>query len=105
MGGGDRRRGRRRESRVGSAMTIASMTGFARAPGAQGAWRWTVEIKCVNAKGLDLRLRVPNGFDRIEAEGRARLGKALARGTVFATISATREGATFAARIDTALLA
>ena len=40
-------------------MTLASMTGFARAAGAEGPWRWTVELKCVNAKGLDLRLRLP----------------------------------------------
>jgi uncharacterized protein (TIGR00255 family) len=89
-----------------SSMTgLASMTGFARAQGALGSWRWTIEIKCVNAKGLDLRLRAPAGFDRIEAEARARLAKALSRGTVFANISATREGATVTARIDAALLA
>jgi uncharacterized protein (TIGR00255 family) len=86
-------------------MTLSSMTGFARAQGARGAWRWAVEIKCVNAKGLDLRLRAPPAFDRIEAEARTRLGKALARGTVFATINATREGAGVAARVDEALLA
>jgi uncharacterized protein (TIGR00255 family) len=85
-------------------MTLASMTGFARATGSRGAWRWTVELKCVNAKGLDLRLRLPSTFDRIEAEGRARLGKILARGTCFATIDAKREGATTRARIDTILL-
>ena len=61
-------------------MSLTSMTGFARAAGALGPWRWTVEIKCVNAKGLDLRLRLPPGFDRIEAEARTRIGKALARG-------------------------
>ena len=65
---------------MGLLVTLSSMTGFARAQGALGAWRWTVEIKCVNAKGLDLRLRVPTGFDRIEAPARARLGKALAAG-------------------------
>ncbi len=86
-------------------MTLTSMTGFARAAGAQGPWRWTVELKCVNAKGLDLRLRVPAGFDRIEGEARARLSKALARGTCFATIAAQREGATSQARIDAAALA
>ncbi len=68
------------------------MTGFARASGASGAYRWSVELKSVNAKGLDLRLRVPPGFDRIEGEARARLGRALARGTCFATLSAQREG-------------
>jgi uncharacterized protein (TIGR00255 family) len=81
------------------------MTGFARATGAEGAWRWTVELKCVNAKGLDLRLRLPPAFDRIEAEAKARIGKALARGTCFATISAQRQGAGVTARVDTELLA
>jgi uncharacterized protein (TIGR00255 family) len=86
-------------------MTLASMTGFARAQGALGAWRWAVEIKCVNAKGLDLRLRLPPGFDRIEAEVRGRLGKALSRGTVFANLTAGREGASVTARVDAELLA
>jgi uncharacterized protein (TIGR00255 family) len=86
-------------------MSLTSMTGFARAAGALGAWRWSVELKCVNAKGLDLRLRLPQGFDRIEAEAKARIGKALARGTCFATIDARREGAAGAARIDRALIA
>jgi uncharacterized protein (TIGR00255 family) len=85
-------------------MTLASMTGFARAQGAANGWRWTLEIKCVNAKGLDLRLRIPAAFERIEPEARARLGKALARGTVFVNLSATREGAGVTARVDEALL-
>jgi uncharacterized protein (TIGR00255 family) len=86
------------------AMTLTSMTGFARAAGAHGPWRWTVELKCVNSKGLDLRLRAPAGFDRIEGEARARLTKALARGVCSATISAQREGASAEARVDVAAL-
>lgn len=85
-------------------MPVASMTGFARAAGAEGAWRWTVELKCVNAKGLDLRLRLPPAFERIEAEARARLGRAIARGSCFATVSAQREGTGTVARIDAALM-
>ena len=85
-------------------MPVASMTGFARAAGAEGPWRWTVELKCVNAKGLDLRLRLPPLFERIEAEARGRLGRAIARGTCFATVSAQRESAGTIARIDTALM-
>ena len=86
-------------------MTLSSMTGFARAQGAHGGWRWTVEIKCVNAKGLDLRLRLPSAFDRLETEIRARLGKALSRGAVYATLAAERESSAVAVRIDRALLA
>jgi uncharacterized protein (TIGR00255 family) len=81
-------------------MSLTSMTGFSRAAGALGPWRWTVEIKCVNAKGLDLRLRLPPGFDRIESEARARLAKGLARGSCFATITAQREGVGAKARLD-----
>ncbi len=85
-------------------MAVSSMTGFARAAGSGGTWRWTFELKTVNAKGLDIRLRMPAPFDRAEGEARTRLAKALARGTCFATLSAQREGATTAARIDLAAL-
>src|ERR1700735_1489671 len=85
-------------------MAVSSMTGVARAAGSRGAWRWTFELKTVNAKGLDIRLRMPAPFDRVETEARRRLAKALARGTCFANLSAQREGATAAARIDLAAL-
>jgi uncharacterized protein (TIGR00255 family) len=85
-------------------MAVSSMTGFARAAGSGGPWRWTFELKTVNAKGLDIRLRMPAPFDQAEGEARTRLAKALARGTCFATLSARREAAMAAARIDTAAL-
>ena len=88
-----------------AAMTLSSMTGFARAAGAREPWRWVVELKRVNAKGLDLRLRVPPGFERIEGEARARLGRALARGTCFVALTAQREGVTTHARINAQALA
>jgi uncharacterized protein (TIGR00255 family) len=70
------------------------MTGFARVSGATANFRWAWEVKSVNAKGLDLRLRLPPGFDAIEAEARAALGKRLTRGTCYATLSAQREAVT-----------
>ncbi len=73
-------------------MNLSSMTGFARTAGSFGRYRWTVELKSVNAKGLDVRLRIAQGFDRVEGEARARLARALARGTCFATLSVQREG-------------
>ena len=86
-------------------MAVSSMTGFARAAGSSGGWRWAFEIKSVNAKGLDLRLRMPAPFDRVEAEARARLGKALARGTCFATLARPARGrGDHAPRIDQAAL-
>ena len=86
-------------------MTLASMTGFARVGGAVGAWSWAWEIKSVNSKGLDLRLRVPPGFDAVEIEARALITKRLARGAVQATLSATRESAQPVLRINEAALA
>jgi uncharacterized protein (TIGR00255 family) len=86
------------------AMAVSSMTGFARAAGSAGRWRWAFELKSVNAKGLDLRLRLAPPFDRIEAEARARLAKTLARGTCFGALTAQREGGAVEARIDRAAL-
>jgi uncharacterized protein (TIGR00255 family) len=85
-------------------MAVNSMTGFARAAGSSRGWRWTFEIKSVNAKGLDLRLRMPAPFDRVEGEARMRLAKALARGTCFATLNAQRDGAAATVRIDQSAL-
>lgn len=85
-------------------MTLASMTGFARVAGASAGFRWAWELKTVNAKGLDLRLRVAPGFDPIEAEARARLGQALTRGTCYATLSVQREAVVPEVRINHDLL-
>ena len=73
-------------------MAVSSMTGFARAAGSSAPWRWAFELKSVNAKGLDLRLRMPAPFDRVETEARARLAKALARGTCFGTLAVSARG-------------
>ena len=85
-------------------MALASMTGFAREAGQDGAWRWAWEVKTVNAKGLDIRLRVPPAFDRLSDEARLRIGKTVQRGTCFATLSASREAALPVARLNTAVL-
>jgi len=85
-------------------MTLKSMTGFSRAAGSHGTWRWAWEIKAVNAKGLDLRVRVPQGFDAIEQDAKARAGKRLSRGTCYANLSAQRDSAAPEVRINTAAL-
>ncbi len=86
-------------------MAVNSMTGFARAAGVAGGWSFAFEVKSVNAKGLDIRLRMPAPFDRVEAEARAKLAAALKRGTCFATLTAHREQSASAPRIDEAALA
>ena len=68
-------------------MPLSSMTGFAHADGADGAYRWAWELRSVNGKGLDIRLRVAPGFEPIEGVARERLAKALSRGNVQALLS------------------
>ena len=58
------------------------MTGFASARGAHEGYSWAWELRGVNGKGLDLRLRVPDWIDGLETGLRARLTGALARGNV-----------------------
>ncbi len=85
-------------------MSLKSMTGFARTSGHAAPWAWAWELKAVNAKGLDLRLRLPPGFDRIEAEARAKLAQKLARGTCYATLTAQRDSVTPEIRVNEAAL-
>lgn len=86
-------------------MTLQSMTGFSRSQRSQGAWRLSWEIKSVNAKGLDLRLRTPSGFDALEQEARNRISKKLTRGACYATLTAQRESAAPEIRVNEAALA
>ena len=86
-------------------MSLASMTGFARAHGATGAYGWAWEVKSVNSKGLDLRLRLPPGWDAVEAPVRAAAAKSLARGAVSANLEVKREGAVAAVRVNEEVLA
>lgn len=86
-------------------MPLASMTGFARIQGSSGPYGWAWELKSVNAKGLDLRLRLPQGWDAVEIPSRAALAKHIARGTVFATLTVDRGGAAPVARVNEEVLA
>ncbi|QGM47604.1 YicC/YloC family endoribonuclease [Methylocystis heyeri] len=85
-------------------MKLASMTGFARAHGDRGPWRFAWELKTVNSKGLDLRLRVPPGFDAVEIKARGAIGARLARGACSAGLTAKREDSAGLVRIDKAAL-
>ena len=69
-----------------------SMTGFAAAKGQGLSHVWTWDIRSVNGKGLDLRLRVPDWIEGLEAGLRAALGQAVQRGNVSLTLKIAREG-------------
>ena len=86
-------------------MALSSMTGFARSHGAAGPYAWAWELKSVNAKGLDLKLRLPSGWDAIEVPVRNRAAEKLARGSVFANLTVDRQGVAPVARVNEAVLA
>jgi uncharacterized protein (TIGR00255 family) len=86
-------------------MTLSSMTGFARGHGICGFHAWTWEMRSVNGKGLDLRLRLPPGWDAVEPAVRAKAAEALSRGNVQATLTIERRGKTPVVRVDEAVLA
>ena len=86
-------------------MALSSMTGFARGHGVAGAYAWNWEIKAVNAKGLDVRLRLPPGWDAVEMLARKRASEELSRGTVYANLTVERKGVTSAVKVNEQVLA
>ncbi|WGD49005.1 YicC family protein [Bradyrhizobium sp. CB1650] len=86
-------------------MALSSMTGFARSHGASGPYTFEWELKSVNAKGFDLRVRLPQGFDELEAHAKKRAGEVLSRGTVYANLIVKRTGAEATVRINEDVLA
>lgn len=86
-------------------MALSSMTGFARSHGSSGPYTFEWELKSVNAKGLDFRMRLPAGWDEIEALARKRASELLSRGTVYANLTVKRTDAAGAVRINDDVLA
>jgi len=66
------------------------MTGFARAVGHDEATSWTWEVKSVNGRSLDLRFRLPVGYDRLEAQARGLAIQRLKRGSLTASLILNR---------------
>lgn len=86
-------------------MTLKSMTGFARADGAAGHTRWHWEVRSVNGRGLDLRLKLAPGYEALEPRVREAAAKRLRRGNVAVTLSVKREeGAAAQIRLNPDLL-
>jgi uncharacterized protein (TIGR00255 family) len=86
-------------------MVLSSMTGFARSHGASGPYAFEWELKSVNAKGLDLRLRLPPGWDELEAFARKRAAEVLSRGTIYANFNVKRSNAQSTVRVNEDVLA
>ena len=72
-------------------MALQSMTGFARREGTSGRGRWAWELRSVNGKGLDVRLRLPPGLERLEADVRKSIADRLTRGNLQVNLSLSIE--------------
>ncbi|RTL71858.1 MAG: YicC family protein [Hyphomicrobiales bacterium] len=76
-------------------MTIKSMTGFARTEGHAGSVSWAWEVRSVNGRGLDLRLRLAPGYEVLEPRAREIAARNLVRGSVTINLNVKRsEGVT-----------
>jgi uncharacterized protein (TIGR00255 family) len=85
-------------------MPLASMTGFAREAGITGPYQWAWEIKTVNGRGLEVRVRTPPGFDGVGEEARGLILKALTRGQGQLNLSLTRQATTPKVRVNREVL-
>jgi uncharacterized protein (TIGR00255 family) len=86
-------------------MSLKSMTGFARADGSRGATAWHWEVRAVNGRGLDIRLRLPPGLEGLEPRVRDAVGQRVVRGSLTITLNVQRSEALTEVRINEALLA
>ena len=85
-------------------MSPRSMTAFARADGEQGNVRWHWEVRSVNGRGLDLRLKLPPGLEGLEPRVREAVTKRLSRGNVGITLTVKREEGVSQIRLNEDLL-
>ena len=85
-------------------MTIKSMTGFARSDGVCGETRFHWEARSVNGRGLELRLRLPPGFESLEIKTRALCQEKLNRGNCTINLVTKRETGQFELKLNEAAL-
>jgi uncharacterized protein (TIGR00255 family) len=86
-------------------MTIISMTGFAEGSGSHEGLRWRWEAKSVNGRGLDLRLRMPPGFESLEQPVRMLAAERFRRGNFQLNLSVEAQESVRGLKIDPVALA
>lgn len=86
-------------------MTLKSMTGFARADGTTERATWHWELRSVNGRGLDIRLRLPPGFESLEPAVRDSLSKRTVRGSIAVNLRADRQKGDAEVRLNETALA
>lgn len=73
-------------------MSLQSMTGFARSVAAHAGAAIAWEVKSVNGKSIEMRLRLPAGFERLEPAARQAVQKRFSRGNIQAVLTVARTG-------------
>jgi uncharacterized protein (TIGR00255 family) len=86
-------------------VTVSSMTGFARADGHEDGVSWVWEVKSVNSKSLDLRVRLAAGFDALELPLRQSLAQRVRRGALAVTLTLARATGSGGIRVNREALA
>jgi uncharacterized protein (TIGR00255 family) len=86
-------------------MSIKSMTGFSRVEGAVGSAAWHWELRSVNARGLDLRLRLPSGMEALEPKVREAVARHLVRGSITVSLNVESRAAALQVRLNEEALA
>ncbi len=86
-------------------MTLKSMTGFGRTDGVHGDASWFWEVRSVNGRSLDLRLRLPSGLERLEAATRGLCQENLTRGNCTINLGIKREAGKMEIRLNDVALA
>ena len=85
-------------------MSVASMTGYARAEGCDAQVTWVWEAKSVNGRGLEMRCRLPPGHDALELAAREAANRKLKRGNIQLSLNVTRTAEAPAMRVNQELL-
>ena len=80
------------------------MTGFARSDGSLSGTRWAWELRSVNGKGLDIRLRLPPGHDGVEPRARELFAARLSRGNLQATLTVDADSTAQRIKINESVL-
>ena len=86
-------------------MALTSMTGFGEARGVHGPLRWRWEAKSVNGRGLDIRMRMPPGFEGLELGARQLATERFKRGSLQTVLTVATDDSARGFRVDAAALA
>ena len=86
-------------------MALVSMTGFAESSGSADTLRWRWEVKSVNGRSLDIRLRIPPGYDGLDAPARTLATERFKRGSLQLALTVEQQDSIHGLKIDSAALA